>query len=221
MARRMWQVRPRVGPRLEPVIKSAMIGGHEAAAMGDADFETLVPFDEPNHNRHFFEFSPVGRVPVLKHGDLVLWESLAILEYLAETFPDARLWPADVAERARARVISNEMHAGFGALRANCPMNMRRPIAKLPENEAIDKDVRRINAIWTEALDASGGPFLFGEFSNADAMYAPVVNRLNVYDLTDDETSRAYMATMMGLASWQEWEQAGRDEPWIVEEDEA
>lgn len=193
-----------------------------AMAEGGIDFdETVSPFDEPNHNKHFFEFSPVGRVPVLQHDGLLLWESLAIMEYLADAFPDAGLWPDDIGERAKARVIAHEMHAGFTSLRGSCPMNMRRPVAALEVDEGVHKDVRRITDIWCGALDASGGPFLFGRFTNADAMYAPVVNRLNVYDLTDDSGARSYMNTMMGLATWKSWETEGRNEPWIVEEDEA
>ena len=192
-----------------------------AMTEGGIDFdETVSPFDEPNHNKHFMAFSPVGRVPVLKHDGLVLWESLAIMEYLADAFPDARLWPDAIGERARARVIAHEMHAGFNALRGTCHMNMRRPVSALSVNDAVKKDVRRIVELWRDALDASGGPFLFGAFSNADAMYAPVVNRFHVYELTGDTGARSYMNTMMSLESWRVWETAARDEPWVVEEEE-
>jgi glutathione S-transferase len=193
-----------------------------AMAEGGIAFdETLVPFNDDAGNPEFLKYSPAGRVPVLKHGDLTLWESLAILEYLAETFPDAQLWPQDAGKRAMARVVANEMHAGFGALRARCPMNMRRPVAGIGDNPAVAKDVGRIVELWRDALAASGGPFLFGAFSNADAMYAPVVNRLHVYDLTDDSTARGYMDQMMSLKTWKDWEEAGRNEPWVVPADEA
>ncbi len=192
-----------------------------AMTEGGIDFdETVSPFDEANHNKHFLEFSPVGQVPVLRHDGLVLWESLAIMEYVADAFPEAQLWPADMHERARARVISHEMHAGFGALRSTCHMNMRRPVAALEVSDAVRKDVARVVDVWREALDHSGGPFLFGAFSNADAMYAPVVNRLNVYELTDDAAARSYMDTMMALEGWQAWETAARNELWVVEEEE-
>ncbi len=190
------------------------------SAVGIEFEETVSPFDEANHNRHFLEFSPTGRVPVLQHDGLVLWESLAIMEYLAEAFPDVCLWPENSAARARARVICNEMHAGFGALRASCPMNMRRPVDALEVNSAVRGDVQRIAAIWESALDESGGPFLFGQFSNADAMYAPVVNRFHVYELCNDCAVRSYMDTMMALRSWKAWETAARQEPWVVEEEE-
>ena len=182
--------------------------------------ETVSPFDETNHNRHFMEFSPVGRVPVLRHDGLVLWESLAIMEYLAERFPDAQLWPQDVKHRANARVICHEMHAGFAALRSSCPMNMRRPVAALEVDESVKGDVDRIEELCKSALDASGGPFLFGRFGNADAMYAPVVNRLHIYELSDDSNARSYMKTMMALESWKIWEAAARQEPWVVDEEE-
>ena len=192
-----------------------------AMAESGIDFdETVSPFDEPNHNKHFMEFSPTGRVPVLKHDGLVLWESLAIMEYLADAYPDAGLWPDDIGRRAKARVIAHEMHAGFTALRGTCHMNMRRPVSALSVNDAVKKDVDRIVEVWRDALDASGGPFLFGGFSNADAMYAPVVNRFHVYELTGDTGARSYMNTMMSLESWRVWETAARDEPWVVEEEE-
>ncbi len=190
-------------------------------ATGIAFRETVVPFDEPNHNQHFAEFSPSKRVPVLQHGDLTVWESMAIMEYVAELFPDAGLWPEDSVARAKARAVSHEMHGGLGGLRSECPMNMRRELRAIDVSDAVRSDVKRIEGIWRECLDASGGPFLFGKFSNADAMYAPVVNRLRVYELSADDYVDAYSKTMMKLPSWQEWEAAGRAEPWIVEEDEA
>ena len=99
-------------------------------------------------------------------------------------------------------------------------MNMRRPVAALDVDDQVHRDVKRIVELWRDALDASGGPFLFGAFTNADAMYAPVVNRLHVYELTDDTGARSYMDLMMGLDTWKAWETAGRDEPWVVEEEE-
>ncbi|MCP5080218.1 MAG: glutathione S-transferase family protein [Alphaproteobacteria bacterium] len=182
--------------------------------------ETVAPFDEPNHNQHFLEFSPSKKVPVLQHGDLTLWESLAIMEYVADLHPDCRLWPADVAQRGMARAVSHEMHGGFGALRAECPMNMRRKIAPMAVSEGVRADVSRIETIWAECLEASGGPFLFGEFSNADAMYAPVVNRFEIYELSSAGHVEAYARTMKSLPAWREWAEASKAEPWTVEEEE-
>lgn len=172
-------------------------------------------------NRELLDHSPAGKVPVLKADGLIVWDSLAILEFLAEAHAEKLLWPEDSAARARARSVAAEMHSGFGALRSACPMNMRRPVRRIEADPSIGRDVARIVDIWKEALDASGGPFLFGAFTNADAMYAPVVNRFHVYDLTDDPTATSYMATLQALPAWQAWSEAGRAEPWTIEADEA
>ncbi len=183
--------------------------------------ETLSPFDEANDSAHFLAFSPTKKVPVLKHGDTTVWESLAILEYLADLFPEQGFWPQDRVARAWARAVSNEMHAGFADLRIECSMNMRREVRAIQVSDAVRRDVARIETIWAECLAASGGPFLFGEFSNADAMYAPVVNRLHRYELSRTSAVLAYSEAMTALPAWQEWEAAGKAEPWIVEADEA
>lgn len=182
--------------------------------------EELVPFDFAAGNPAFAAFSPTNRVPVLKHGDLTVWESLAILEYLADQYPEKQLWPARPDIRAQARSVSAEMLGGFSALRSECPMNMRREPAVLEISEAAKRDVARVEQIWRECIEAHGGPYLFGDFSIADAMYAPVVNRLEIYMLAGDPVALDYMKTMKSLPAWREWELAGRQEPWIVEEDE-
>ena len=180
--------------------------------------ERLIRFDFATGNRAIREASPTGRVPCLIDGDLVIPESLAIMEYAAEIEP--ALWPAARAARARARAVSSEMHAGFAALRNACPMNMRRPPAPLEVSNDVRADIARIETIWQDCLDASGGPFLFGAFSNADAMFAPVVNRLEIYALSRHKAVLAYGEAMKALPAWKEWERAGRAEPWIVAEDE-
>ncbi|WP_020594489.1 glutathione S-transferase family protein [Kiloniella laminariae] len=182
--------------------------------------EELSPFDFTAGNPDFAKFSPSKKVPVLQDNDLTVWESLAILEYLAECFPEAGLWPEDRADRAWARAIANEMHGGFMSLRSECPMNMRRAVRAIPISEATGRDVQRIVDIWRECLEHSGGPFLFGDFTNADAMFAPVVNRIAVYELSDDPDIIRYSEAMMKLPAWQEWEAAGKAEPWTVEEEE-
>lgn len=181
----------------------------------------LQRFDEATNQRHFFEFSPTGKVPVLQHDGRTVWESLAIMEYLAELYPDRELWPTDFGQRAHARSIASEMHAGFPGLRTHCPMNMRRQPGKLELPEQVRTDVARIEQIWDECLDRSGGPFLFGTFGIADAMFAPVVNRLAIYLLSEHPAVTRYSKAMTALPAWQEWEAAGRAEPWIVEMDEA
>lgn len=187
--------------------------------------EVLIPFDFDAGNPRFAEISPTARVPALHHGRLRVWESLAIIEYVAELYPEKQFWPEDPGDRAMARAISLEMISGFRGLRNACPMNMRRPRAALPLEPdaatAVAEDVGRITTIWREMRARSGGPFLFGAFSAADAMYAPVVNRLDIYDIAVDDDSLAYMAAMKATPAWQLWETAGRAETWIVPEDEA
>lgn len=156
------------------------------------------------------QVSPAGLVPVLLDDGLAVWDTLAIAEYLHEAFPAAGVWPADRASRARARSLSAEMHAGFGALRSHCPMNIE---ASLPEvgaqiwaaQAAVRTDVARIEAAWADALAAHGGPFLFGAFCAADAMYAPVCMRLACYALPVSADSRAYMARVAAAAGVRAW----------------
>lgn len=190
--------------------------------MKDIQFqENLWPFDMAGGNRHFEEFSPTGKVPCLVDSEIKVWESLAILEYLDDKYPDKRFWPFDLQERANARSVSNEMHGGFLDLRAECPMNMNRRVEVLAVSDEAQKDVTRIVEIWDQCLEKSGGPFLFGEFTNADAMFAPVVNRFEIYKLSDRDVVSRYTNTMTSTGPWHEWEEAGRTETWIVEEDEA
>ena len=191
----------------------------EAAGVPFTD--EVIPFNFAAGNPEFRKLSPTGRVPVLHHGDVRVWESLAIIEYVAELFPEAGIWPKDRAARAEARAISMEMLSGFRALRGACPMNIRRAPGEIDLPEGVSDDVARIEAIWKAALARSGGPFLFGAFSAADAMYAPVVNRFEIYRLTKDETVLAYMARVKAHPAWQKWQAAALAEPWIVPEDEA
>jgi glutathione S-transferase len=179
-----------------------------------------IPFEERKLRFDFTEgsafrqavaqVSPAGLVPVLVDEGLVVWDTLAIAETLHETFPEAGIWPADRVRRARARSVCAEMHAGFGALRSHCPMNIE---ARLPdvgarvwaEQAAVRANVARIEALWADALTAHGGPFLFGEFSAADAYYAPVCMRLLGYALPVSALSQAYMARVAaapGVAAW-------------------
>jgi glutathione S-transferase len=180
--------------------------------------EVVIPLYEPGSREKVLHYSPAGKVPILIDGDMTIWESLAILEHLAEKFPKAALWPADEKARAHGRAISAEMHAGFGALRRHCPMNMRRRRRKLALTPEVVEDVRRIEVIWTECRERFGdsGAFLLGAFSAADAMYAPVVSRFYSYDIGVGAVAEAYMATMMSLPAWKEWENAGEHEPWVM-----
>jgi glutathione S-transferase len=184
--------------------------------------ETVIPIYAPGSREKFLARSPAGKVPILQDGDVTVWESLAILEYLAEKFPDAALWPRDAAARGHARAIASEMHAGFVPLRSQCPMNMWRPVKKLEPSAETAANVARIDAMWSDcrARFGHGGPFLFGRFGAADAMYAPVVSRFHTYGVEVGPASRAYMQAIMALPAWQEWYAAALKEEWLLEEDE-
>lgn len=188
---------------------------------GVAFRQQLCRFDDHPGRVDFRTFSPTGTVPCLHDGDLRISESLAILEYLAELYPDRGFWPQDMGKRALARMISAEMAAGFRSLRGECPMNFARKHGALEVSDGVRKDVARIEQIWSECLESSGGPFLFGEFCNADAMFAPVVNRLEIYMLSVHPAVASYSAAIKALPAWREWETAGKAEPWVYPEDEA
>jgi glutathione S-transferase len=180
--------------------------------------ETVIPLYVPGSKEQMLARSPAGKVPILQDGDVTVWESLAILEYAAGKFPDAGLWPGDPAARAHARAIASEMHAGFAPLRSRCPMNMHRTVKKLELGAETAANVARIDAMWSDcrARFGGGGPFLFGPFSAADAMYAPVVSRFHTYDVEVGAASMAYMQVMMALPAWQEWQAAALGEEWVL-----
>jgi glutathione S-transferase len=184
--------------------------------------ETVISLDAPDFKPRLLAISGTGKVPTLVDGDVKVWESLAILEYLAEKFPAAGLWPADAKARAHARAVSNEMHAGFVPLRRHCPMNFWRPVKPRPADPEVDANVRRIDAIWSDcrARFGKGGPFLFGAFTAADAMYAPIVSRFVTYAIEVSAPSRAYMEAMTALPAWAEWKAAALKEQWVLPEDE-
>jgi glutathione S-transferase len=188
--------------------------------------EVVIPLFEPGSREEIAKYSPAGKVPVLIDGDQHIWESLAILEHLAERFPDARLWPQDAHARSHARAVAAEMHAGFSALRRACPMNMWLPPKPRPQSEEVMADVKRIEALWRDCRARFGhtseqaGPFLFGAFGAVDAMYAPVVSRFHTYGIPLDPDAHAYMNAVMSLPAWAEWCAAGSKEPWIMQHNE-
>ena len=184
--------------------------------------QEVINLDAPDFRERVTKISPTGKVPALADGDVRVWESLAILEYLAETFPQVGLWPADAKPRAHARAVVSEMHAGFVPLRRLCPMNMWRPPKVLDLTPEASADVRRIEALWTECRErfGEGGPFLFGAFGAADAMYAPVVSRLHTYQVAVGPTARAYMVAIMALPAFVEWRAAALAEPWVLARNE-
>jgi glutathione S-transferase len=189
-------------------------------AVGIAFEERVIPLYEPGSREKILRHSPSGKVPILLDGQNAIWETIAILEYVAERFPEADLWPHDTHARAHARAISAEMHAGFQALRKACPMNIWLPPKRRPQSAEVGENVRRIGAIWWDCLQRHGGPFLFGAFSAADAMYAPVVSRFHSYGILVAPKCHAYMDAVMPLPAWSEWEQAARKEPWIMRHNE-
>jgi len=189
---------------------------------GIAFDEEVVSLEAKDFEERVTRISGTGKVPALADGKVQVWESLAILEYLAEKFPDARLWPAEPAARAQARAIAAEMHAGFVPLRRALPMNMWRPVIRRELAPDVQSNVRRVEAMWTDCRTRHGadGPFLFGRFGAADAMYAPVVSRFHTYDVEVNAVARAYMAAVMALPAWGEWRTAALREPWVLPEDE-
>jgi glutathione S-transferase len=187
---------------------------------GIAFEETVISLEAPDFKARVSALSGAGRVPVLIDGDVRVWESLAILEYLAEKFPAAGLWPKDAGARARARAIASEMHAGFLPLRRRLPMNVARPVKPRALDDGAAADVARIDAIWSECRTKFGGPFLFGPFGAADAMYAPVVWRFHTYAVEVSAAARAYMRAIMALPAWGGWRDAARRELWVLPHDE-
>jgi len=186
-----------------------------------------IPFDEvfiplytdQADKERILSFTRSGKVPALIDGDVTVWDSLAIIEYLAERFPDAKLWPADRAARAHARSVSAEMHSGFMPLRNECGMNLHRPIRSLTLSADAHANVARVEQIWTDCRERYGkqGPFLFGAFTAADAMYAPVVHRFRTYAIKVAPPAQAYMETMMALPAFAEWTKAGLAETLVIE----
>jgi glutathione S-transferase len=181
--------------------------------------EVVIPLLEPTSRATILKYSPSGRVPALQHGDLVVWDSLAICEYLAEIFPAAQLWPADRTARAVARAASAEMHAGFAALREHLPMNIRSSFPNRGVTPEVQGEVNRITALWRDCQRrfGAGGPFLFGHFTIVDAMYAPVVTRFRTYKVGIDDEAQAYCAAVLGLPAMQEWALAAKNEPMVLE----
>ena len=178
--------------------------------------ETLIRLRTPETAANLAKVSPTGLVPVLLHGKTVIWETLAILEYLADLYPDRQLWPADREARRLARCVATEMHSGFLELRYGWPMNLRRPKGHKPLEGAAAEHEQRIQVLWRQCRRAhgAGGPFLFGHFTAADAMYAPVVTRFDTYGGKLDDDIRAYVDAVLGTSAMQQWYAEAAKEPW-------
>ena len=197
--------------------------GWLAARLAGIEFEEqLVRLSEPGSHAELLSHSPAAKVPILKHGPRVVWDSLAIIGYLAEQRPEAGLWPADPDARALARSIAAEMHAGFAALRRHMPMNLRKRLPGRGQGPGVAADIARIDQIWQDCRRrfGVGGPFLFGEPSAADAMYAPVATRFRTYGVALEPLARAYADAVLAWPAFLEWQAAALEEPWILAEDE-
>jgi len=189
-------------------------------AAGIAFEDEVIPFDFPAGNPAIRAISETGTVPLLMHDGLKVWETLAIIEYVAELFPDKLVWPRDRRDRALARAYCSEMATGFRPLRNAAPMNLRYPRKRLDVGDDVKANIKRIEEIWHTSVARSGGPFLFGEFTAADAYFAPVVARFDSYILSEHPATLKYMDAVKAHPAWIAWATDAAKETWIVPEDE-
>ena len=177
--------------------------------------EVVIPLDTPETAAAIRRYSPAGKVPVLIDDGATIWETIAILFHIAERFPGARLWPEEKKTRAHAFAIASEMHGGFAALRQQCPMNIKRRKKRELSSEAV-ADIRRITEMWRDARErfGQGGEFLFGAFSAADCMYAPVATRIRSYEIDVDAVTAAYVESIYALPAFRRWQEGALQETW-------
>lgn len=185
--------------------------------------EVVVPLREPETRTEILKYSPSAMLPALITGEFRIWDSLAIIEYLAETCPDAGLWPSDPVARAHARSAAAEMHSGFIPLRRAMPMNLRRKPAPVALDDAAKADINRVQAIWRSCRRQFGaacgkGAFLMGGFSAIDAMYAPVATRFLTYKVDMEDQARSYAEAIMAHPDMKAWVASAHNEPWILDE---
>lgn len=180
--------------------------------------EVLIALRQPDSKKKLLEHSPSGKVPVLKHNGVVIWETIAICEYLAELFPEKNLWPKDPGARAVARAVVAEMHAGFMDLRKTCPMNIRASKPMKEISPEVSRDIERITAIWQDCRKRFGrsGEFLFGDFSIADSFYAPVIWRFNTYGVKLSGAAQEYFIAMLNQPIMKEWKQLAEKETCVI-----
>ena len=180
--------------------------------------EQVIPLYEETSALEIQRHSPTGKVPVLAAADILVWDSLAIMEFVADARPGLAIWPRDRAPRAMARALAAEMHAGFADLRRSCPTNFRRQPSPIELSGDVRRDIERIEAAWAAARRqwGQGGPFLFGAFTAADAMFAPVVSRFHTYAVEVGADTRAYMETVMALPAWKAWIAGAAAETWVI-----
>ena len=200
-------------------LSSWSLRGWLAMQLTGAEFEEiLIPLGGKDTTLRIREHSPSGKVPVLRDGELVVWDSLAIGEYLAEHYPEFGLWPGNARQRALARAVSAEMHSGFTALRSQMPMNLRASLPGCGHTPEVLADIARITEIWASlrAQHAAHGDFLFGPFCYADAMFAPVVTRLATYGVALDGAAAEYAAAVLALPAMVEWREAALAESEVI-----
>jgi len=180
--------------------------------------EVLIPLQHANTRQQILQYAPSGKVPILKYGNLIVWESLAIIECVADMHPEAGLWPEEPEFRAIARSLAAEVHAGYAAFRAQCPMNLRRSMAT-PLSPATKAEIIHLLETWkrVRADIGSTGPFLFGDFGAVDAMFAPLATRLRSYEIPVDRASSHYIDAIYALPAFQQWYKAAVAEPWKIE----
>lgn len=185
--------------------------------------EVRIPLDQPDTKAKMLQYSAAGKVPVLIDGDVTVWDSLAICEYISEQHLNGRGWPTDKAARAEARAISAEMHSGFPAVRGQMPMNGRATGRAVPMTPELEKDIARVDSLWSScrARYSAKGPWLFGEFSIADCMFAPVASRFATYGVALSEPATLYQQQVLNHDKMQLWIRAGQAETEVVEADEA
>ncbi len=186
---------------------------------GIAFEEVMIPlYTGPADKQRILDVPPSGKVPALIDGDVTVWDSLAIIEYAAERFPEAKLWPEDAARRAHARSVSAEMHSGFMPLRNECGMNLHRPVKAKALSDDAKANIARIDEIWSSCRARYGatGPYLFGAFSGADAMFAPVVHRFRTYAIEVSPAAGAYMDTMQANPAFRQWTEEGLAETLLI-----
>jgi glutathione S-transferase len=183
----------------------------EVLDIGGFDFKTRIR-----------KISGAGRVPVLIDGQSVVWDSLAIAEYLAEKYPQSGVWPSDAGARAHARSCVSEMHSGFVQIRSRLPMNVRASLPGMGWDVSVQGEIDRVENIWAEARErfAGPGPFLYGTFCAADAFFAPIVLRFLTYGVRASQASKQYMQTMRELPTMQEWATASAQESWVLDSEE-
>jgi glutathione S-transferase len=181
--------------------------------------ETVTPMYLPDSKARMLDVSPTGKMPCLVDGDVKIWESLAIMEYLHDRFPEKGVWPQDRAARAHARAVASEMHAGFQALRNACPMNLAKSFHPRDDlGSDVADNIRRLEGMWSDCRRrfSKGGDFLFGPFNAADAMFAPVVTRLDTYQFAVATETRQYMNAVLEHPAFLKWRSEALAEPWGI-----